>query len=162
MDCVKCQDLMPDYQEDLLADEIRRDIEQHLETCRECREQNKLLDNIDNLAKQLPLHAPGADVTLKIKEAIYKQLPAQGRTEFGPVLDFNELAEYLRVDREIIGQYLDEIPSFELGGKLLFRKKSVETWIESKETGFRLQRQIEQSYEPSDFHNEPIVIGGVS
>ena len=162
MNCVKCQDLMPDYQENQLADEIRRDIDLHLETCRECREQITLLDKIDNLAKQLPRHTPGADVTLKIKKAIYKELPAQRKTEFGPVLDFDELADYLRVDREIIGQYLDEIPSFELGGKLLFRKKSVETWIESKETGFRLQRPIEQSYEPSDFHNEPIVIGGVS
>ena len=49
------------------------------------------------------------------------------------MLDFDELAAYLRVDRRIVGQYLDEIPSFEMGGKLLFRKKSVEAWIASKE-----------------------------
>ena len=162
MDCVKCRDLMPDYHENLVAGEIRRDIERHLEACRECREQNKLLDGIDNLARQLPVHAPGAGVTLKIKEAIYKQVPAQRRTEFGPVLDIDELAEFLRVSQETIAEYFDEIPSFELGGKLLFRKKSIEAWIESKETGFRLQRQIGQSYEPSDFYNEPIVIGGMS
>ena len=62
------------------------------------------------------------------------------RAEFGPVLNFEELAEYLRVGREIVGQYLDDIPSFELGGKLLFRKQAVEACIASKETGFRLQR----------------------
>lgn len=136
MDCMKCQDLMPDYQERRLAEEIRRDIERHLETCQECREQNKLLDRIDNLAKQLPRHIPGADVTLKIKKAIYKQLPAQRRTEFGPVLDMDELAEFLRVSKETIEEYFDEIPSFELGGKILFLRKSVEAWIEAKEGNF--------------------------
>lgn len=136
MDCVKCQDLMPDYQEGQLAKEIRLDIDRHLESCRECREQNKLLGNIENLAKQLPRHVPGADVTLKIKTAIYKQLPAQRKTEFGPVLDIDELAEFLRVSKETIAEYFDEIPSFELGGRILFLRKSIEKWIEAKETNF--------------------------
>jgi len=49
------------------------------------------------------------------------------------VLDLEELAEFLRVTPETIGIYLDELPSFELGGKLLFRRASVEKWIERRE-----------------------------
>jgi len=104
--------------------------------CEKHREQNKLLDRIDNLARQLPRHVPSAGITLKIKNAIYKQPPEHRRTEFGPVMDMDELAELLRVGKEIILEYFDEIPSFELGGKILFLRKSVEKWIEAKEINF--------------------------
>ena len=92
------------------------------------------------VTKELPRHEPSAACLLRISEAIHRRTAPPLRTEFGPVLNFDELAEYLRVDRAIVGQYLDEIPSFEMGGKLLFRKKTIEAWIESKETGFVLQR----------------------
>lgn len=104
--------------------------------CKKYQEQNKLLDRIDNLAKQLPRHIPSAGVALKIKKAIYQQLPTQTRTEFGAVLDMDELADFLRVSKETIEEYFDEIPSFELGGKILFLRKSVEKWIEAKENSF--------------------------
>ena len=76
---------------------------------------------------------------LKIKSSIYRQSKTERRTEFGPVLDIDELAEFLRVSKDIIEQYLDDIPCFELGGKILFRKKSIEEWIEGREKDFGFQ-----------------------
>lgn len=37
------------------------------------------------------------------------------------------------MDRGTIETYLNELPCFEFGGELLFRKKSVENWIEARE-----------------------------
>lgn len=162
MNCTECREMLSENCDHELVEASALEVNAHLAKCPACRQQQELMDAMNTAAKSLPRHTPSMECLLKIAAAIHKRAGFSRRTEFGPVLDFDELADYLRVDREIIGQYLDEIPSFELGGKLLFRKKSIEAWIESKETGFRLQRQIEQSYEPPDFHNEPIVIGGMS
>lgn len=162
MNCTECREMLSEYCDHELAEASALAVNAHLAKCPTCRQQQELMDAMNTAAKSLPRHTPETGCLLNISAAIHRAAGYERQTEFGPVLDFNELAEYLRIDREIIGQYLDEIPSFELGGKLLFRKKSIETWIESKETGFRLQRTEKQSYEPSSFANEPLVIGGVS
>ena len=98
-----------------------------------------VLDKIESLAKKLPRYAPSTELVLKIKSSIHGQSKAERRTEFGPVLDIDELAEFLRVNKDIIEQYLEDIPCFELGGKILFRKKSIEEWIEGREKDFGFQ-----------------------
>ena len=98
-----------------------------------------VLDKIESLAKELPRYAPSTELVLKIKSSIHTQSKAERRTEFGPVLDIDELAEFLRVSKDIIEQYLENIPCFELGGKILFRKKSIEEWIEGREKDFGFQ-----------------------
>ena len=98
-----------------------------------------ILDKIEALAKGLPRYAPSTELVLKIKSSIHRQSKTERRTEFGPVLDMDELAEFLRVSKDIIEQYLDDIPCFELGGKILFRKKSIEEWIEGREKDFGFQ-----------------------
>ena len=98
-----------------------------------------VLDKIESLAKKLPRYAPSTELVLKIKSSIHTQSKAERRTEFGPVLDIDELAEFLRVSKDIIEQYLEDIPCFELGGKILFRKKGVEEWIEGREKDFGFQ-----------------------
>jgi hypothetical protein len=162
MNCKECRDLLSEYCDSDLDGTKARAVKAHLKKCADCREQNNLTEAMEAAARALPHHAPGTECLLNTSAAIHKIAGFTRQTEFGPVLDFQELAEFLRVDREIVGQYLDEIPSFELGGKLLFRRKSVEDWIESKETGFRLQQEPVLSREPVFFTAKPIIIGGMS
>lgn len=162
MNCNECLKMLSEYCDHEMAEKSSREVDAHLKKCPACRQQLRLMESIGAAAMSLTRHAPGMECLLNTAAAIHKRAGMERRTEFGPVLDFDELADFLRVDCEIIGQYLDEIPSFELGGKLRFRKKSVEAWIESKETGFHLQRQEEQAHEPSSYVNQPLVIGEVS
>ncbi len=53
-----------------------------------------------------------------------------------PVMTIQELAGYLRVTEVAIEGYLGEIPCFELGGKLLFRKEAVDKWLEARERSY--------------------------
>ena len=162
MNCQACTDRLSEYADHELAGNAAREIKAHLNACAECREQLRRLDQIASAAATLTRHAPSADCLLKISKAIHQRARIPRRTEFGPVLNFDELADYLNVDKETVGQYLDEIPSFELGGKLLFRKKSIETWIESKETGFGLQRMIAESPDAFSRQNKLVTNGGVT
>lgn len=139
MNCQECREQLSEYIDRELAEPQARDIKIHLDQCESCRRQLRLLEQMAAAAGNLPRHEPGAACLLRISEGIHRRAIPPRRTEFGPVLTFDELAEYLRVSRDIAGQYLDEIPSFEMGGQLLFRKQSVESWIASRETGFGLQ-----------------------
>lgn len=161
MNCKACTDQLSEYADHELAGNEAREIKAHLDACTECREQLRRLEQIATAAATLERHVPSADCLFKISKAIRQRAQPPRHTEFGPVLNFDELAEYLRVDQEIIGQYLDEIPSFELGGKLLFRRKSIEEWIESKETGFELQRMIAESPDAFSRQNKLATNGGV-
>ena len=162
MNCQACTDRLSEYTDHELARNEAREIKAHLDKCAECRKQLRRLEQIALATATLTRHAPSADCLLKISKAIHQHARPPRRTEFGPVLNFDELADYLCVDQETIGQYLDEIPSFELGGKLLFRKKSIEKWIESKETGFELQRMIAESPDAFSRQNKLIANGGVT
>jgi hypothetical protein len=134
MTCERIQPLLSAYLDGETPGTERAEIAEHLGACAPCRSEAQAVGNIAQMARALPRHTPSQEAVLKISEAIHQLPPRPRRTEFGPVMDFDELADYLRVDRSTLGTYLDEIPSFELGGKVLFRQKSVEEWIRHKET----------------------------
>jgi len=94
---------------------------------------------IESLARELPRRSPCAETIMRVGEAIHAEGTPVRKTEFGPVMDIEELAEFLRVDADTVAEYLDRMPHFELGGKLLFRRKSVEEWIEARERTAEVQ-----------------------
>jgi len=107
----------------------------HLATCESCRKTQRIMRGLAAEIQGLPRLAPTDRSTLAINVAIHQLAPKPRRVDFGPVMDIEELAEFLLVSLETVGHYLDDLPSFELGGKLLFRRTSVERWIESREHG---------------------------
>lgn len=93
------------------------------------KEEDKLMELVtDALDMQL---TPEAE--LRMQSAIDQELHQQVSNEPPPIMVISELINYLRITPEILDDYLEEIPCFELGGKLLFRRDAVDKWIESKE-----------------------------
>lgn len=141
MKCEACEKILPEYLAGELSPDEREGVEKHLDECASCRDEVRAMDAIERAAGEMPRAEPGTAAILKISEAIHQYATPPRRTEFGPVLDIDELVDFLRIDRAVIEIYLDEIPCFELGGKLLFRRKSVEAWIERKEMQMSVQTQ---------------------
>lgn len=109
------------------------ELESHVAGCEVCRETRQILFGLSDEIRDLPHPAPTDRATMAVNGAVHQIAPKPRRTDFGPILDIEDLAEFLRVPVETVGHYLDELPSFELGGKLLFRRSSVERWIEKRE-----------------------------
>lgn len=140
MNCQDCGERIDEYLEETLDTAVRREVEAHAAACGACRAELAEARQLAARVKALPRHEPGADVVLRVSARILGAAAAPvRRTEFGPVLDAGELAEFLRVDEETLDAYLEDIPRFELGGKLLFRRKAVEDWITRREMSFVLQ-----------------------
>lgn len=52
------------------------------------------------------------------------------------VMTLAEVAAYLRVTPAVIEGLLGQLPCFELGGRLLFRREAVDEWIQHRERAF--------------------------
>ena len=139
MNCKQCSPLLSAYLDGEAEDARVEGIRKHLAECAECRAELDVLEDIAQAATNLTRFEPLEDVVLAISSAVHRCPPAPRRTQFGPVLDMDELADFLRVDKHTVGSYLEEIPCFELGGKLLFRRKSVEQWILGREMNVGLR-----------------------
>ena len=74
--------------------------------------------------------------SLKIQTALNDELRAISNAPQKPVMTISEAADYLRVTSDVLDNYLGEIPCFELGGKLLFRKDAVDEWIKEREKNY--------------------------
>ena len=138
--CETYAELLPEFLEGSLDADAAADVAMHLADCARCRGELQFVRTLTAAARKLPQPQPDDAVVLKIMETALGPATRERRSEYGPVLDVEELADYLRVDREALEPYLDDIPCFELGGKLLFRRKTIEEWIQQKEQslGFTL------------------------
>lgn len=140
MNCQECRKLLSEYQEGELESEVFVPVRTHLESCEACSRELDVFRKIGLLTSELPRYEPSIRAVMKVKSSTgYAGPGTQKRTEFGPVMDSDELAEFLRVTRDTIEEYIGQVPSFELGGKLLFRRKSIEEWIERREKDFEFQ-----------------------
>ena len=118
-----------------------QELNRHLAACESCRKTRQAMERLAAGIRGLTRHAPADRAALAINTAVHRLLPPPRRTDFGPMMDIEELAEFLRVTPETVGTYLDDLPSFELGGKLLFRRSSVERWIEKRENRVELPEE---------------------
>lgn len=142
MNCELYSQQLSAYLDNDLTAEEAQVIVDHLEECTLCRDELESYTRLEGLVQNLPSPAPSDSAVLQIKRATPAGSPSPIRTEFGPVLNLDDLAAYLRIDRATAEAYIGEIPCFELGGRILFRKSVIEKWIEKREQAFAYQ-QIE-------------------
>jgi hypothetical protein len=74
--------------------------------------------------------------TLKIQTALDSELSRIRSAPPKPIMTLPEIADYLRMNPEIIEENLGDIPCFEFAGKLLFRKEAVDEWIKIREENY--------------------------
>jgi hypothetical protein len=137
-ECEKYVELLPEFLEGALEGNEAAEVALHLGECAECRDELGFVRNLTTAARQMPQPRPDDTAVLRITEAIRATQARPRGTGYGPVLSVEDLADYLRVDLETLEPYLADIPCFELGGKLLFRRETVEGWVRQREQAVNL------------------------
>ena len=64
------------------------------------------------------------------------------------IMTLEETAEYLRVTPDLVYELMGDLPCFELGGRILFRKEALEEWILKRERQFSRQLDNDVTSEP--------------
>ena len=80
-----------------------------------------------------------AAATLRIRSALAEALREEAEGASGPILTMEEVSRYLRVDPATVEAHLNEIPCFELGGRIRFRREAVDEWIRKRERKFAME-----------------------
>ena len=160
---MKCDDVREElvaYIDGELSSMGKHTIEAHLADCKECAaERDKLKATIESTHKVEPLqpaqnwweilqkrlYAPDSDLVSALhalRESIMRlESHVDGDlvrlTPVKEIMTLEEVAGYLQIEQDVMRKLLNEIPHFEVGDELRFKKSSVDEWIRMKEGGNR-------------------------
>jgi len=114
-----------------LAAERTGQLEQHLPTCAECRRRLDAIGALDARLRSLRRLEPSAAVTLRARRLFSRELRAAPE-----VMTLGEVAEFLRVSLDDLGEIVAELPAFELAGRVRVRRTKLIEWIEKRERAY--------------------------
>jgi len=106
-------------------------LEQRLATCAECRRRLEAIRALDARLRSLPRLEPSAAETLQARRLFSQELrPAR------EVMTLDEVAEFLGVSLNDLGEIVAELPAFELAGRVRVRRTKLIEWIEKRERAY--------------------------
>lgn len=127
------------YLDDELEAEIAHEFQQHLEKCASCRTRATAYKRLSaELQQALDSTLPEV-ADLRIRRRLNQEITSDKTAQ--DILDMEGVAELLQVPISDIVTLLDEIPSFEIAGRLRFRKDRIEEWIHARERSLQWERE---------------------
>lgn len=114
------------------AEELRN----HLAGCGVCAERLATLRRLDVGLHALGRFEPPADAVLRARRAAASAI---GQRSLPEVMTPEEVAQFLRVDRDEVGDVLAEVPAFEIAGKVRVRRDRLLAWVAERERAFARQ-----------------------
>jgi len=100
------------------------------------------LDRADRALRELVEAPPPARAVLAARRAVAEQLRPTPARE---IMTLDEVAEFLRLGPDEMDEVADELPAFELAGRLRVRRARLIEWIEHRERRYaagRAQSQV--------------------
>jgi anti-sigma factor RsiW len=112
------------------------EIRNHLEQCDACRKRLDALNEADGALRALRPAQASASLILNVRRALAEAVDGRGSTE---IMTLEEVAEYLRITPDQLGEVVEELPAFELAGRIRVRRAKLVEWIEQRERDFTRQ-----------------------
>jgi hypothetical protein len=114
------------------TDEFRR----HVAGCEFCTARLTALRRMDGDLQALGRFEPSADSLLRVRRAVGSVL---GRRVLPEIMTPEEVAQFLRVERNEVGDVLAEVPAFEIAGRVRVRRDRLLAWLAERERTFARQ-----------------------
>lgn len=110
----------------------------HLEACAACGAESEGVAGVrDALAPAPDEEGPGDDVLGRVQSRL--SAARESAVPGSEVLTPEELAEMLQVSVDDIFENLDQLPAFEFAGRVRFRRRAIEAWLQEQEQRWRTQ-----------------------
>jgi len=114
-----------------------RVIREHLPGCDRCRRRLAALEQADDALGALRPAGPSPAAVLAARRAIGEEIrPIRG----DEIMTLSEAAAFLRIDEDEVGEILDELPAFELAGRVRIRRSRLIEWIAQRERDYTRRR----------------------
>ena len=122
---------LSDYFDGEMEGEDRRRFERHLETCPACGDRLEELKGMREALRSACDRELPEESDLRIRRRLRSaDEPTRGGEE---ILDLEGVARLLKVTPAEVEEHLDEIPSFEIAGRLRFRRDRIIEWVGRRE-----------------------------
>ena len=112
------------------------EIREHLPCCGRCRKRLEALGRADAALAALPPFEPAASILLATRRALAEVTRGPGAPE---IMTLEEVAEFLRLSPAQLGEVVEELPAFELGGQIRVRRARLIEWIRQRERDYTRQ-----------------------
>ena len=109
------------------------EMRQHVGGCARCRERLEALRNADAALAALPPVEPPAATVLTVRRLLAEATREAATRE---IMTLDEVAEFLRVAPEQLGEVVEELPAFELAGQVRVRRERLIEWIGQRERAY--------------------------
>lgn len=120
-----------------VADELdaarMAEIGEHIPQCQRCRERIVRLEQTDAALGHLQRTAPSAAAVLTARRAIGEVTRGTGK---GDIMTLEEVGEFLRITPAELGEIAEELPAFELAGRIRVRRERLCEWIQQREQDY--------------------------
>lgn len=116
-----------------LSDVVADQISGHVETCRQCRDRLTALARADAVLAGLRPERPSAEAVVSVRRGLAEAIRSAEPAE---IMTLDEVAEFLRVTPEQLGEVIEELPGFELAGQVRFRRTRLIEWVEQRERDY--------------------------
>ena len=120
-------------QTDELTAEEAAELAAHLPACADCSAEAEGVAAVRSSLAPVEEEAPGLEVLDRVRSRLALAAPAPT----ADVLTPEELAQMLRVSVDDIYDNLDALPAFEFAGRVRFRRRAIEAWMEEQEQRWR-------------------------
>jgi hypothetical protein len=107
------------------------DLAEHVGVCDACRRRLDTLRSADETLLRLPRPEPSASALLRLRRELAREVRPDGAVP--EVMTLDEVAEYLRVPADELGDLLADLPAFELAGRVRVRRARLLEWVEARE-----------------------------
>lgn len=176
---MKCKDVQMElvaYLDKELSSMGQRAIEAHLAECADCAQEAEELSGVTQLTQNCEEITPKANWWTNLQARLESEKTTDIATEIrylrntlhdfsecleqqnansstmNEIMTLDEVANYLRVDVDTVWNMMDELPHFQIGYELRFKKSSIDEWIHAKEN--RLDFVDEQWFSGSDWFGQ--------
>ena len=110
-----------------------RIIEAHVSECQACRRRLEVLSQVDSSLNQLHRSEPPASALLKARRILSAELRASETPE---IMTLDDIARFLRVDDDALGEIVEDLPAFEIAGEIRVRRAKLIKWVEQRELAY--------------------------
>jgi len=115
-------------------DEARgAEIREHATSCENCRRRSRELAEADGALAALKPNLPSARTIFAVRRAISVGLRGAPTRE---IMTLDEVAEFLRISPVEMAEVAEDLPAFELAGRVRVRRERLIEWLELRERDY--------------------------
>jgi hypothetical protein len=145
MSCTQDPNSLLDFLDGEMAPETAR----HLGECPDCQRLLASLKDCERTLVELGSDTPPADALLRVQRRVRLDLGIAKERE---ILTLEEAADFLRLEPDELAEVLDDLPWFELAGRIRFRRQALLDWVRARERECareRLSRNLQRELRTS-------------